>query len=86
MNGFQTNIGTHAAIIVTTLVFVLAHIEVNYDTASLVVFTIFLVIIGVVGSLIMTKTRSLIGAVLFHMGANVLLILGLLSSQQLIIN
>ena len=86
LNGFQTNIGTLAAIIVTTLVFVLAHIEVNYDTASLVVFTIFLVIIGVVGSLIMTKTRSLIGAVLFHMGANVLLILGLLSSQQLIIN
>ena len=85
LDSFQANIGVIATIIVTTLVFVVAHIEVSYDTASLVIFSIVLVIIGVVGSLIMMKSGSLIGAVLFHAGADVLLIMGLLSSQQLML-
>jgi membrane protease YdiL (CAAX protease family) len=85
LDSFRANIGVLAAIIVTTLVFVVAHIEVSYDPASLVIFLIILVLIGVVGSQIMIKTGSLIGAVLFHAGADVLLIMGLLSSQQLIL-
>ncbi len=86
LNGYQVNIGTITTIIVTTLVFAVAHVDVSYDTASLLMFSTILVIIGLVGSLIMLKTGSLIGAVLFHAGADVLLILGLLSSQQLILN
>jgi len=82
LDSSQVNIGVISTIIVTTLVFVVAHVEVSYDTASLVIFSIVLVIIGVVGSLIMMKTGSLIGAVLFHAGADVLLIMGMLSSQQ----
>lgn len=85
LDSFQANIGTIATIIVTTLVFIVAHVEVSYDTASLVIFSIVLVIIGVVGSLIMMKSGSLIGAALFHAGADVLLIMGLLSSQQLML-
>ncbi len=85
LDSFQANIGTITTIVVTTLVFVVAHVEVSYDTASLIIFSIILVIIGVVGSLIMMKTGSLIGAVLFHAGADILLIMGLLSSQQLIL-
>jgi membrane protease YdiL (CAAX protease family) len=85
LDSSQVNIGVISTIIVTTLVFVVAHVEVSYDTASLVIFSIVLVIIGVVGSLIMMKTGSLIGAVLFHAGADVLLIMGMLSSQQLML-
>jgi membrane protease YdiL (CAAX protease family) len=83
LKGFQANVGVAAAIIVTTLVFALAHVQAGYDTTSMVVFATVLVLVGVVGSLIMVKTESLIGAVLFHAGADVLLIMTLLSSQQL---
>lgn len=85
LKGFQTTIGVASTIIVTTLVFTLAHIDVSYTPASQIVFIIVLVTIGVVGSLIMMKTGSLIGSVIFHTGADVLLIMGMLSSQQLII-
>ncbi len=84
LKGFQANIGVIATIIVTTLVFTLAHVDVSYTPANLIIFAIVLVMIGVIGSLIMMKTGSLIGAVLFHAGADVLLIMGLLSSQQLL--
>lgn len=83
LKGFQTTIGVAASILVTTLAFTLAHIDVSYTPASQIVFVIVLVIIGVVGSLIMMKTGSLIGSVIFHTGADVLLIMGMLSSQQL---
>ena len=85
LKGFQSNIGVFAAIIVTTLVFALAHIDVSYIPASQIVFVIVLLIIGVVGSLIMMKTGSMIGSVLFHAGADILLIMGMLSSHQLMI-
>jgi membrane protease YdiL (CAAX protease family) len=85
LKGFQANIGIVATVIVTTLVFALAHIDVSYTPANLIVFAIVLVIIGVIGSLIMIKTGSLIGSVLFHAGADVLLVMGMLSSQQLLI-
>jgi len=85
LESFRANIGYLAAVIVTTLVFAGAHVEVSYNPASLVIFSIILLLIGVVGSLIMFKTGSLIGAVLFHAGADVLLIMGMLASQQLIL-
>lgn len=85
LKGFQTNIGTVAAMIATTLVFALAHIDPGYTTANLIIFAIVLVLIGVIGCLIMMKTGSLIGSVLFHSGADVLLIMGMLSSQQLML-
>ena len=85
IKGFQANIGVVATIIVTTFVFTLAHIDVSYTPASQIIFTIVLVLIGVVGSLIMIKAGSLIGSVLFHAGADILLIMGMLSSQQLMI-
>lgn len=85
LKSFQENIGVIAAVFVTTLVFTLAHIDVSYTPANLIIFTIALVMIGVIGSLIMIKTGSLIGAVLFHAGADVALIIDLLSSHQLIL-
>jgi membrane protease YdiL (CAAX protease family) len=85
IKGFQANIGVIATVIVTTLVFTLAHIDVSYMPASQIVFVIVLVIIGVFGCLIMMKTGSLIGSVLFHAGADILLIMGMLSSHQLMI-
>ena len=86
LRGFQTNIGLTAAIIVTTLVFTLAHLDVRYTPSNLIVFAAVLVIIGITGSLIMIKTGSLIGSVLFHAGADVLLVMGLLASHQLIVS
>lgn len=85
LRSFQKNIGVVPAIVVTTLVFALAHLDVSYTPANLIVFSIVLVIIGAAGSLIMMKTGSLIGAVLFHAGADILLLMGLLSSGQLVL-
>ncbi len=83
LKGFQANIGVLATILVTTLVFAVAHVDVTYVPASQIIFVITLLIIGVVSSLIMMKTGSLIGSVLFHAGADVLLIMGMLTSGQL---
>jgi len=48
-----------------------------------VIFAVVLVTIGIAGSLVMLKTGSLIGAVLFYAGADALLLLGMVGSQQL---
>ncbi len=85
IKGFQAKIGIPATILVTTTVFTLAHTDVSYLPPNQVVFAVVLVIIGVVGCWIMMKTGSLLGSVLFHAGADVLLIMGLLSSQQLLV-
>ena len=83
LKGFQENIGTAAAITVTTIVFALAHLNVSYMPPDQVIFAVVLVIIGIVGSLVMIKTGSMIGAVIFHAGADFLLLLGMVGSQQL---
>ena len=85
LKGFQANIGSLATILVTTLVFTVAHVDVRYIPPDQVVFVIGLLLIGYFGSWIMFKTGSLLGSVLFHAGADVMLILGLLASGQLIL-
>ena len=82
LKGFQENIGTAAAITVTTIVFALAHLNVSYMPPDQVIFAVVLMIIGIVGSLVMIKTGSMIGAVVFHAGADFLLLLGMVGSQQ----
>jgi membrane protease YdiL (CAAX protease family) len=86
LKGFEASIGLIATILVTTAVFAVAHVDVSYLPPSQIVFAVVLVIIGVAGSLIMLKTGSLLGAVLFHAGADVLLILGLVASNQLVLS
>lgn len=85
LRGFQENIGTAAAITVTTIVFALAHLNVRYLPPDQLIFAVVLVVIGIVGSLVMIKTGSMIGAVIFHAGADFLLLLGMVGSHQLIL-
>lgn len=85
LKGFQANIGSLATILVTTLVFTVAHVDVSYIPPEQILFVIGLLLIGIFGSWIMFKTGSLLGSVLFHAGADVLLILGLLASGQVML-
>jgi uncharacterized protein len=71
---YEALIGAWPALIATTLVFALAHVRVNY-TAQLIGFVAFVFGVGLLWGLLMQKSKSIWGAVLFHAGADVCIIL-----------
>jgi uncharacterized protein len=70
----QTLVGPGLALISTTLVFALAHVQVNY-TAQVAFFVAFVFVLGLMWGLLMQKSKSIWGSVLFHAGADVAVIL-----------
>lgn len=62
------------ALIATTLVFALAHLQVNY-AANLWGFVAFVALLGALWGLLMQRSKSIWGSVLFHAGADVAVIL-----------
>lgn len=67
-------VGPQLALISTTLVFALAHVRVDY-TAQILGFVAFVFGVGYLWGLLMQKSRSIWGSVLFHAGADVAIIL-----------
>jgi len=66
--------GKWLALIATTLVFALAHVQVNY-AAHLWGFVAFVAVLGALWGLLMQKSKGIWGSVLFHAGADVAVIL-----------
>lgn len=66
--------GPWTALFATTLVFALAHMQVTY-TAQVFGFMAFVFALGLMWGLLMQKSKSLWGSVLFHAGADVAVIL-----------
>lgn len=75
---FKDHIGAFPAILVTSAVFALAHIGVNYTPAVLPFLGITFVL-GLSFATLIHKTDSLWGAVLFHARADIPVIVGILS-------
>jgi len=66
--------GKWLALLATTLVFALAHVQVNY-AAHLWGFVAFVAVLGALWGLLMQKSKGIWGSVLFHAGADVAIIL-----------
>jgi len=66
--------GKWLSLLATALVFALAHVQVNY-TAQVAGFVAFVFVLGLLWGLLMQKSKSIWGSVLFHAGADVAIIL-----------
>lgn len=78
---YEKVIGRLAAILVTSVVFGVSHLNATYEfPGGSVVFGIVVFVLGVVGAYSMYKTDSLIGAVLFHAGYDLTIIVPVLNS------
>ncbi len=73
--------GRTAAIVVTSLVFGASHINATYEfPGGGAVFGVVVFILGLVGAYSIFKTRSLLGAVIFHAGYDLMIIVPVLNS------
>jgi len=76
---FESFLGAKLSIILTALIYSLAHLQVTY-TSELLFFLAILFILGVIWGYIIQKTDGLWGSVLFHAGADSLIIMQALIS------
>jgi hypothetical protein len=76
-------LGSRAAILLTALVFALAHAGAAYIVGlERIIFPLIVFGLGVLGAHIMHKTRSLLGPILFHAGYDLLVIIPVLLSHH----
>ena len=73
-------VGAGPTIILTSIVFAFAHISVTY-TPVLVIFLGITFVLGVIFATLAHKTDSLWGAVLFHAGADIPVVVGMFSTM-----
>ena len=73
--------GIHYAALATALVFAAAHLTITY-TSDVPVFLVILVGLGLVWAYLMIWSRSLWGSVVFHAGADLMILGGILQSMQ----
>ena len=79
---YEKVVGRLAAILVTSVVFGLSHINATYEfPGGSVVFGVVVFVLGVVGAYSMYRTDSLIGAILFHAGYDLTIIVPVLNSS-----
>ena len=78
---YEKVMGRLAAILVTSIVFGVSHLNATYEfPGGDIVFGVVVFILGVVGAYSMYRTDSLIGAVLFHAGYDLTIIVPVLNS------
>ncbi len=76
---YAPHLGAATAIVVTSLIFALAHLQVTY-TPDVLFFMGITFALGLMFATLTYKTDSLWGAVLFHAGADIPVIVGILSA------
>jgi len=76
---FETFVGSKTANLLQAAVFSLAHVDVQY-TPELLIFLGIIFLLGLGFGFVIQKTRSLLGAILFHAGADVPVIIGVFSN------
>lgn len=77
---YEALTGKWLALFSTTIVFALAHVQVNY-AANVLGFVAFVFVLGLLWGLLMQKSKSIWGSVLFHAGADVAIILPIYQSM-----
>lgn len=79
-------VGATSAIIVTSIVFALAHMQVTYQNSSeMIGFVTMVLILALLWSFIMYKTESLIASVFFHAGADMVIMISIYKSVGIIV-
>ena len=79
---YEKVIGRLAAILVTSVVFGVSHLNVTYEfPGGSVVFGVVVFVLGIVSAYSIYKTDSLIGVVLFHAGYDLTIIVPVLNSS-----
>jgi len=71
--------GPNSSNLLLALIFTIAHLGVTYTSDSSTFFVI-LLILGLAWGYIIQRTDSLLAAILFHAGADVVLVIGLFSN------
>lgn len=75
LKGLSANVGSLLAVTTSSLVFALAHLQVSYASPDeLVGFMIVVFVLGVLWAGLMLWTRSVLASVLFHAGADIVMI------------
>jgi uncharacterized protein len=77
---YEALTGKWLALLATALVFALAHMQVTY-TAQVAGFVAFVFVLGLLWGLLMQKSKSIWGSVLFHAGADVAVILPIMQGM-----
>jgi len=78
---YEALLGPTLSIILTALIFTGAHLGVNYETGTFMVFISFILVVGVVSALLIRKLDSLLGLVLFHAGYDVMFFTALFAAS-----
>ena len=78
-------IGAAPAIIISSLVFALAHMQITYQSSSEIIgFVSMVFILALLWAFIMYKTESLIASVCFHAGADMVIMISIYKSVGII--
>jgi membrane protease YdiL (CAAX protease family) len=77
---YEALVGKWGALFATTIPFALAHMQVNY-TAQIWGFVAFVFVLGFLWALLMQRSKSIWGSVLFHAGADVAIILPIMQAM-----
>ena len=76
---FGRAVGRPLAVVATSIVFMLAHLEVTY-TQDLLFFLVLVFVLAVVWSWLIQRTDSLIASILFHAGGDTLVVTAIFAS------
>ena len=78
-------IGAASAIIISSIVFSLAHMQVSYQSSSeMISFVLMVLILALLWAFIMYKTKSMIASVFFHAGADMVIMISIYKSVGII--
>ncbi len=81
LNAFDPLVGKWGAILITSLIFGLSHINVTYEfPGGGIVFGVVVFLLGVAGAYTMYEYDSAIGPILFHAGYDLLIIVPVINS------
>jgi membrane protease YdiL (CAAX protease family) len=78
-------IGATLSIIISSIVFALAHMQVSYQSSSeMIGFVSMVLVLALLWAFIMYKTESLIASIFFHAGADMVIMISIYKSAGII--
>jgi len=78
---YEALLGPTLSIILTALIFTVAHLGVTYETGNLIAFFSGVFVIGLISAFLMRKLDGLLGPVLFHAGCDAILFTALFAAS-----
>lgn len=78
---YEALLGPTLSIILTALIFTVAHLGVTYETGNLIAFFSLVLVVGLVSAFLMRKLNSLLGPILFHAGCDAIFFTALFAAS-----